>query len=153
MKTLKMMAVLALATTVSVWAGETVDRTINVDADVEVDLENIAGSVEVEGWDRNEVRIVAELGDDTEGMDIEADSGEVRIEVDDGMEVDKDGWAGRPLGPLVKAAVLKKLRKGLELTLPRSEEFPVGEQPFAVEIASISGVGDEVHVVGSVVAR
>ena len=52
------------------WADESVDRTIPASAAARIEIENVAGSIEVTGWDRNEVHIVGTLGDDVEGLDI-----------------------------------------------------------------------------------
>ena len=82
MKTLRILSVVWLVGAGALVAGESVDRTIAVDVDVEVEIENIAGSVEVEVWDKAEVRIVGELGDDVEGIDIDAGSDSVRIDVE-----------------------------------------------------------------------
>jgi len=82
MRALGMLSAAWLLSGVVAMAGESVDRTIEVSADVDVEIENIAGSVEVEVWERSQVRVVAELGDDTEGLEIESEGGELRIEVE-----------------------------------------------------------------------
>jgi DUF4097 and DUF4098 domain-containing protein YvlB len=82
MRTIKMLAVAVLLGASATRAGEAVDRTVSVAPDVEVQIENVAGSVEVEAWDRSEIRVVADLGDDVENLAIEVDGDEVRIEVE-----------------------------------------------------------------------
>jgi hypothetical protein len=46
-----------------------------------VSVENLAGSVEIQGWDRNEISIQGTLGDGAEGVEVDRDEDEVTIEV------------------------------------------------------------------------
>ena len=82
MKTLEILTAVLLLSAGGALAREQVDRTITTGPDVEVDIENIAGSVKVEVWERSEVRVVADLGEHVEELVIESDGNEVRIEVE-----------------------------------------------------------------------
>ena len=73
-------------------AGETVDRTLPANQEVEVMVENIAGEVIVETWGRNEVRILANLGDDVEELEIEGDEDGYSFVVETD---DERGWGRR----------------------------------------------------------
>ena len=46
-----------------------------------MDIENIAGSIQVTGWDRNEVEITGYLGRGAEEIEIDSDGDSISIEV------------------------------------------------------------------------
>lgn len=85
MKTLhNMMLAIALAATAiagSAVAGERVDQRVAAPADGTVSIENLAGSVTVSAWDRDEVRVEGELDDRAERLDFENDGNFTRIKV------------------------------------------------------------------------
>jgi DUF4097 and DUF4098 domain-containing protein YvlB len=63
-------------------AGERgVERRVEADADGTVIIENITGSIVVEGWDREEVHITGTLGEDVEELKVKAGGRKTRIEV------------------------------------------------------------------------
>ena len=62
-------------------AQQTVERTGRAAADGTVDIENIAGSIRVEGWDRNEVSLSGQLGRGVERVDFEGNGQNTRIRV------------------------------------------------------------------------
>jgi DUF4097 and DUF4098 domain-containing protein YvlB len=62
-------------------AQQTVDQTRPLTADGKVIVENIAGSVTLVGWDRNEVHVTGTLGDDVERVEIDAAPNRVSISV------------------------------------------------------------------------
>ncbi len=66
-------AALLLATSAAA-AARDVDRTVKADKDGLVTIENIAGSVRIEGWDKAEVRITGTLGKEVEDLEVK-DSG------------------------------------------------------------------------------
>ena len=41
----------------SAWAGEPIDRTAPASPDGSVEISNVAGSVTILGWDREEIRV------------------------------------------------------------------------------------------------
>jgi DUF4097 and DUF4098 domain-containing protein YvlB len=63
-------------------AGEdSIDRKIAASATGEVVISNVAGSIEVRGWDRNEVQVTGTLDDDAERLDLESSGGRVLVKV------------------------------------------------------------------------
>ena len=58
-----------------------VDQTVEADKDGLVIVENIAGSIRIEGWDKNEVRITGTLGRDVEELKVKAGGRKTLIEV------------------------------------------------------------------------
>jgi DUF4097 and DUF4098 domain-containing protein YvlB len=71
----------ALAATMA-WGGEKVDLTKATSAAPSVEIDNLAGSVKITGWDRQEIRVTGVLGDDTEGLDFSGGGDSVSIEVE-----------------------------------------------------------------------
>jgi DUF4097 and DUF4098 domain-containing protein YvlB len=61
--------------------AETVDKSMDADADGIVAISNIAGSVDVEGWSRKEVQVTGELGEDVEELIFERNGNEIEIKV------------------------------------------------------------------------
>jgi len=61
--------------------GGSVDRTVAASANGEVEISNVSGLVDVRGWDRNEVRVTGELGEDVERVDVQSAGGHTVIKV------------------------------------------------------------------------
>ena len=59
-----------------------VEHTVTAAADGSVTIDNVSGSVVVTGWDRNEVQITGTLGRNVEELRVEAEGGNVDIEVE-----------------------------------------------------------------------
>lgn len=57
------------------------DRKVNADAKGEVLISNVSGTVDVRGWDRNEVQVTGQLDEDVERVDVESSSGRTVIKV------------------------------------------------------------------------
>jgi hypothetical protein len=62
-------------------AGTPIDQTVPASPGNMVSVENLAGSVEIQGWDRDEISIQGTLGDGAEGVEVDRDEDEVTIEV------------------------------------------------------------------------
>lgn len=60
---------------------ETFDRTVAAEANGSVVISNVSGSVEVRGWDRNEVHVKGELDEDVKRVDVETGGGRTMIKV------------------------------------------------------------------------
>jgi DUF4097 and DUF4098 domain-containing protein YvlB len=72
-------AALALASTA--WGGEEIQRTLEMPADGLVVVENLAGTVEFTGWDRNQVEVRGEAGDSVEEVEIKSTSKGVHVRI------------------------------------------------------------------------
>lgn len=71
-----------LALPVAAFANEgSIDRTVNADPKGEVVISNVSGTVDVRGWDRNEVKVTGSLDEGVERVDIESSGGRVVIKV------------------------------------------------------------------------
>lgn len=62
-------------------AADRIERTMEAAADARVLIENTAGDIEVSGWDRNEVELIADPGKYVEEVRFEARNGRIEIEV------------------------------------------------------------------------
>ena len=103
-------------------AGEEIDRTLAADADGEVLVSNIAGTVVIHGWDRKEVRVTGELGKGTKELIFERDGSDVEIRV----EIEK-GRNRRVHGT------------DLEIWLPRKSEIQVITVSADIEVGNVHG--------------
>ena len=65
----------------AVASAEEVDRRLDAAADGEVSISNIAGSISVNGWSRNEVEVTGTLGRNVEELIFERDGDTVTIKV------------------------------------------------------------------------
>ena len=72
------MAVMLPVTAVS---SEEIDKTLNMSNDGLVQVENMVGIIEFSGWDRSEVQIRGEAGDDVEEVEITSTATGVKIRV------------------------------------------------------------------------
>ena len=78
---LKLTAVLLMLASVAAFAGQSVDESWDIDVDATVSIENIAGSIEIQGWDRSEARLTGELGNSVDELEISASDSSLRINV------------------------------------------------------------------------
>ena len=69
------------ASAATVHAATPVDETRSMPADGRVQVNNLAGSIEIAGWDRAEVHITGELGDGVEELEITESAQGVAIRV------------------------------------------------------------------------
>jgi len=65
----------------SAHTGNTVDRKVAADPKGEVVITNVSGTVDVRGWDRNEVQVTGHLGDDVERLDVLTSGGRTIVKV------------------------------------------------------------------------
>jgi DUF4097 and DUF4098 domain-containing protein YvlB len=66
---------------VTALSGEEIDRTLEIPSDGLVAVENVAGSVDIETWNRAEVQIRGELGKSVEEVEIETTSAGIQVRV------------------------------------------------------------------------
>ncbi len=71
----------AMMVPVAGFSGEEIEKTLEMPADGLVQVENLAGRIEFASWDRSEVQIRGETGDDVEEIEITATSKGVQVRV------------------------------------------------------------------------
>jgi len=75
-------AIAALCTVASpAWAGTPINQRSAADPGGAVEISNVAGTVRVTGWDRNEVEVTGELGEGTERLDFAVIDKVTRVKV------------------------------------------------------------------------
>ncbi len=83
MKTLSPGLLLTLSSLLSAaaFAAEDINETKDAAADGTVEISNVSGSVEVQGWSRKQVEITGELGSDVDELIFERDGNDIFIKV------------------------------------------------------------------------
>lgn len=73
---------LAIALPVAASArDEDIDRKVAADPNGEVVISNVSGTIDVRGWDRNEVQVTGTLGSGVERVDVESSGGRTVVKV------------------------------------------------------------------------
>ncbi len=128
-------AIAMVALGASTAAASPVERAAEVRPDVHVEIENLAGSVAVTGWDKNEVKLVAELGTSVEDLVFDADREHVLIEVDT-SDNRRRRW--------------RELESRLEVWVPAGASVEVETVSAEIEIRGVNGALDVESVSGGV---
>ena len=79
---------LALGLAAPALAGEEINETRDLAADGSVYVGNVSGDIEVRTWDKDEVRLTGELGDESE-LEISSSASSFRVEV---ITDDDNSW-------------------------------------------------------------
>ena len=78
---LKWVGILVAMVPLTAFAGQSIDERWDVDSNVSVSIENIAGEVVIEGWDRDEAHLTGVLGDSAKKLDVDASASSLQISV------------------------------------------------------------------------
>lgn len=118
-------------------AGEKVDETIKADKDGYVQIEHLGGYASIKGWDKNEVRVVGELGERTTKFIFERDGNEVLIKVK--VKKSRGSWTwGDEDGD------------NLEIFVPKASHVNYTSTNANVEVYDVSGSSDIDTVNGNI---
>jgi DUF4097 and DUF4098 domain-containing protein YvlB len=63
------------------FAGQSVEESWKIDADASISIENIAGEIVIEGWNKKAARLTGELGSSVDELEISASDSSLRINV------------------------------------------------------------------------
>ena len=78
---LKWVGVLLVLAPLTALAGQSVDKSWDLDAKASISIENIAGEIVIQAWDRQEARLTGELGNSVEELEIDASESSLQIRV------------------------------------------------------------------------
>jgi DUF4097 and DUF4098 domain-containing protein YvlB len=148
----KLLLLMAIALAAGgVWAGESVDVTKSASATPTVEIENLAGSVKIHGWDREEIKVTGVLGDDTDGLDFSGsnDNFDIEVEIPDSygrrhrdLDSDLEIWlpAGSSLAIETVSASIRVSGVNGRLELESvSGEVTVDGAPTSADVETVSG--------------
>ena len=113
-------------------AAENVDRTLDADADGDVHVSNISGSIEVHGWDRSVVQVTGTIGSKVEELITERDGDDIKIKV----KLPKRG--GRDTDA------------HLVIRVPKDSSIDVGTVSAGIEVTGVHGDQDLQSVSGNI---
>ena len=102
--------------------AEEVDERMNAASDGRVNISNIAGSVTVNGWSRDEVEVTGSLGRNVEELIFERNKDEITIKV----KVPKKGGRG--------------IDSDLRVSVPEKSSIEVSAVSADIEVSDINGV-------------
>jgi DUF4097 and DUF4098 domain-containing protein YvlB len=72
---------ICLASAAAVASGDSVERKVAAEPNGEVVISNVSGTIDVRGWDRNEVQVTGTLGRSVERLDVETSGGRTIVKV------------------------------------------------------------------------
>lgn len=124
MKTVLLTLAALLTGSLAASSQTTVEQTRPLSPNGTVEIENLAGSVTVMGWDRNEVRVSGQLGRDVVGLEVDGDGDEVDI------EVEVSNFKNKSRGGL---------ESHIEVQVPRGANVSVETLSADVEVADFGG--------------
>lgn len=78
---LKWAGILLAITPLTALAGQSVDESWELDAKASISIENIAGEIVIQAWDREEARLTGELGDSVDELEIDASNSRLQVSV------------------------------------------------------------------------
>jgi len=102
--------------------AEEVDRTLNAASDGQVSISNIAGSVTVNGWSRDEVEVTGTLGRNVKELIFERNKDEITIKV----KVPKKGGRG--------------IDSDLRISVPEDSSIDVSAVSADIDVTEVKGV-------------
>lgn len=120
-------AALLVCTAAAAWADTDVDQSRDASADIRLSIQNVAGSLEITGWDKNEVSITGTLEKDIEELRIDGDEDDMEIEV-----VIPKRLRGRN----------KEIDADLVVRVPRGARLDVGAVSADVTLRGVEGESD-----------
>lgn len=116
-------------------AAEEIDRIADAAPDGTVSISNIAGSVEVEGWSRNQVQVTGDLGDDVEELIFERDGNEFEIKVKTRRRHSRD------------------VASDLHVRVPGRSSLEINTVSADVDVAGVAGEQDLESVSGDITTQ
>lgn len=117
--------------------AEEINQTLDADPNGRVIVTNLSGSVEVSGWDRNQVEVTGELGDDVDEFIFERDGRQVLVKV----KVPERSW-GR-----------KKVSSELVIRVPAGSALEVATVSADIDVSGVNGEQDLQSVSGDITSE
>lgn len=118
-------------------ADQKVDRSLDAAAVSHVTISNLAGSVDIEGWDENRVTVSGTIGDDVEEIVFERDGDEITIRV----KIPERRWGNRDVSA------------ELDIRVPAASSIEVSGVSADIDVSGVRGSQDLQSVSGDIVSN
>jgi len=135
---LKVTAVLMMLASASAFAGQSVDEHWNIDANASISIENIAGIVEIHGWDRNEAHLTGELGNSVDELEISANSSSLQITVMNRNQRDVDNTELKLMVPKSASIEASTVSANIEVSGMDNEKLTASSVSGDVDVSASS---------------
>lgn len=122
-------------------AGEKVNETLDADSDGYVKIEHVNGKAEIRGWDKNQVKVIGELGERTEEFKFKKRGDEIIIKVEvEGRRGNWGNWGSED-------------GDDLQIYVPQNSRIKYTATNAQVEVSSVAGGSDIETVNGDIDAQ
>lgn len=152
---LKLAIVLCALVAMPALAEESIDQSWKVDAKVAVSVDNVAGEIEISGWDRNEAQLTGKLGDSVEELEINVTGSTLQITVINRDERNIDSTALKLRVPKGAGIEVSAVSADINVANMENEKLTASSVSGDVEIevtsqwVSIESVSGDVEFNGS----
>jgi DUF4097 and DUF4098 domain-containing protein YvlB len=145
---LKITAALLMLANVPALAGQSVEESWDINADASISIENIAGTIEIEGWDEKKARLTGELGNSVDELEIIASDSSLTINVDNRNSRNIDSTELKLMVPRGASVDAEAVSANIEISGMKNEKVTassvsgdvnVDAQSKRVSIESVSG--------------
>ena len=130
------LALCAALSSAPLFAATPINETRPLDARGTLEIDNLKGRIQVQAWDRNEVRVTGTLGDGVEKLIVEGDRGHLEVKVQYPERI--GSWRGDRTGP-TDLRLMVPLQANLEIESVSADISVDGVAPGDLEIDSVSG--------------
>ncbi len=138
-RNLKLLVAMLALTPLSVLAGKSVDERWELNADATISIENIAGEIIIEAWDKNEARLTGELGDSVEELEVSASKSRLQINVLNRNERNIDSTDLKLMVPGGANIDASAVSANIEVSGLNNEKLIASSVSGNVEVEAISG--------------
>lgn len=136
---LRTTAVLMVLASASALAGKSVDERWEINANATVAIENIAGSIEIQGWDRNEAHLTGELGNSVDELEISASDASLQITVANRNRRNVDNTELKLMVPKGASVDVTAVSADIEISGLDNEKLTASSVSGDVDVSASSG--------------
>jgi len=138
LRKLKLVISLLALAPLSAFSGQSVDQRWDINADAAISVENVAGEIIVEGWDRNEVHLTGELGDSVDELEISATKSSLHINVANRNERNVDNTELKLMVPYGASIDLEGVSADVDVSNMNNKKLTASSVSGHVKVAASS---------------
>jgi len=138
MGNLKWVGVLMVMAPLTTFAGQSVEKNWDLDAKASISIENIAGEIVIEAWNKKEAQLTGELGDSVEELEISASKSSLHISVQNRNERNIDSTVLKLMVPKGASIDAEAVSAGITVMGLDNEKLSASSVSGDVEVEATS---------------